>query len=141
VAVAASTDDNAVTPVTLEVDVLALLDEAGETDAVIDEIVDEVVDEVADETVVASVSVVVVEAAVLTVTSGNRLTLPAFVIDNVSDDRLVVLEASSSGQIPDVHGSLEQHPRKLPAVQMYHCLLPVQVSESRGKNESMQTRL
>jgi hypothetical protein len=34
--------------------------------------------------------------------------------------------------MPLVHGSLEQHPRKLPAVQTYHCLLPVQVFAARG---------
>lgn len=33
----------------------------------------------------------------------------------------------SSGQTPVVQGSLEQHPRKLPLVQTYHCLLPVQL--------------
>jgi hypothetical protein len=123
---AAWTDDNAVAPVVSEVVVSALVDKAvGEAGTDV------------DETVVTSVSVVVAEAIIFAVTSGNRLTLPAVVSDNVSDDVVVVLVASSSsGQTPVVHGSLEQHPRKSPAVQTYHCLPPLQVLASRGKRDS-----
>lgn len=35
-----------------------------------------------------------------------------------------VVDSSSSGQMPVVQGSLEQHPWKFPAEQTYHCLSP-----------------
>lgn len=44
---------------------------------------------------------------------------------------------SSSGHTPVVHGSLEQHPRKLPASQTYHCLFPVQALEPLGARNSI----
>jgi len=110
--------------------------------APVDEAVGEA-DIVVDETVDASVSVVIAEVVVvLAVTSENRFTVPAVVSDNVSDDLVVgVLEESSSlsGQIPVVHGSLEQHPRKSPTVQTYHCLPPVQVLTSRAKRNSRES--
>lgn len=48
---------------------------------------------------------------------------------------------SSSGHTPVVHGSLEQHPRKLPASQTYHCLFPVQAVEPRGARDSIEKRI
>ncbi|OQE37176.1 hypothetical protein PENCOP_c010G04353 [Penicillium coprophilum] len=75
---------------------------------------------------------------VLGVTSGNRPMNPAVVNESVDDLVGLVPESSSSpssGQIPVVHGSLEQHPRKLPAVQTYHCFIPVQVFRSRGTRD------
>ena len=62
---------------------------------------------------------------VLGVTLGSKAIVPTLVNESVSS-------TPSSGQIPVVHGSLEQHPRKLPAVQTYHCFVPVQVVRSRG---------
>jgi hypothetical protein len=44
---------------------------------------------------------------------------------------------SSSGHTPVVQGSLEQHPRKFPALQTYHSLVPVQLLETRGKSNSI----
>lgn len=43
----------------------------------------------------------------------------------------------SSGHTPVVHGSLEQHPRKLPTSQTYHCLFPVHALEPRGARDSI----
>ncbi|KAJ5894317.1 hypothetical protein N7495_006008 [Penicillium taxi] len=40
------------------------------------------------------------------------------------------LGVSSSGQMPDIQGLLEQHPRNFPTVQTYQSLLPVQVSSA-----------
>ncbi|EKV21398.1 hypothetical protein PDIP_06970 [Penicillium digitatum Pd1] len=59
---------------------------------------------------------------------GNKPMTPAVVNDSVSS-------SSSSGQMPEVHGLLEQHPRKLPAVQTYHCAVPEQVLRSRGTRD------
>lgn len=92
------------------------------------------------ETVVASVKVVTEEVVVvLGVTLGNLFTVPAVVSDD-SETFVValvvslVVSSSLSGHIPVVQGSLEQHPRKSPAVQTYHCVPPVQVLlVSRGK--------
>lgn len=71
---------------------------------------DVVVDGSVDKTVVDLDKVDVEEVVlVLGVTLGNKPMTPA-----------VVNESVSSGHTPVVHGSLEQHPRKLPAVQTYH---------------------
>lgn len=69
------------------------------------------------------------EVVVVLGTLGNKPMTPA-----------VVNESVSSGQIPVVQGSLEQHPRKLPAVQTYHSLSPVQSLESRGMIDSRDSR-
>jgi hypothetical protein len=61
--------------------------------------------------------------------------LGKFVIVNVNES-----SPSPSGQIPVVHGSLEQHPRKFPAVQTYHCLTPVQLFTCRGTRDSRDSR-
>lgn len=39
----------------------------------------------------------------------------------------LLLSPLSSGHTPVVHGSTEQHPRKLPLVQTYHCVFPEQL--------------
>jgi hypothetical protein len=44
---------------------------------------------------------------------------------------------SLSGHTPVVQGSLEQHPRKFPALQTYHSLVPVQLLETRGESNSI----
>lgn len=90
---------------------------------------DAVVDESVDKTVVDSDKVDVEEVVVVLGTLGNKPMTPA-----------VVNESVSSGQMPVVHGSIEQHPRKLPAVQTYHRLFPVQVLESRGMIDSGDSR-
>ena len=69
------------------------------------------------------------EVVVVLGTLGNKPMTPA-----------VVNESVSSGQIPVVQGSLEQHPRKLPAVQTYHSLSPVQSLKSRGMIDSRDSR-
>lgn len=51
----------------------------------------------------------------------------------IADDEL---ELTSSGQMPVVHGSVEQHPRKSPFEQTYHCLPPKQVLIWRANNSS-----
>ncbi|KUM65632.1 hypothetical protein ACN42_g1435 [Penicillium freii] len=95
---------------------------------------DAVVDGSVDKTVVDPDKVDVEEVVVvLGVTLGNKPMTPAVVNESV-------LSPLSSGQMPVVHGSLEQHPRKLPAVQTYHCLVPVQVLESRGMIDSRDSR-
>ncbi|CAI7565221.1 unnamed protein product [Penicillium palitans] len=76
---------------------------------VVEEGGDVVVDGSVDKTVVDSDKVDVEEVVVVLGTLGNKPMTPA-----------VVNESVSSGQMPVVHGSLEQHPRKLPAVQTYH---------------------
>lgn len=57
-----------------------------------------------------------------------------FVIVVVVDVELesVALLLPLSGHIPVPHGSLEQHPLKLPLVQTYHCVLPVQLIGPAG---------
>lgn len=71
---------------------------------------DVVVDGSVDKTVVDLDKMDVEEVVlVLGVTLGNKPMIAA-----------VVNESVSSGHTPVVHGSLEQHPRKLPAVQTYH---------------------
>ncbi|OQD69047.1 hypothetical protein PENPOL_c002G04142 [Penicillium polonicum] len=95
---------------------------------------DAVVDGSVDKTVVDPDKVDVEEVVVvLGVTLGNKPMTPAVVNESVSS-------SLSPGQMPVVHGSLEQHPRKLPAVQTYHCLVPVQVLESRGMIDSRDSR-
>lgn len=96
---------------------------------VVEEGGDVVVDGSVDKTVVDSDKVDVEEVVVVLGTLGNKPMTPA-----------VVNESVSSGQMPVVHGSLEQHPRKLPAVQTYHRLFPVQVLESRGMIDSGDSR-
>ncbi|KAJ5510632.1 hypothetical protein N7453_002735 [Penicillium expansum] len=86
----------------------------------------EAVEEAADAVVDGSVDpdeVDVEEMVVVLV--GNTPMTPAVVNESVSS-------SPSSGQTPVVHGSVEQHPRKLPAEQTYHCAVPVQVLRSRG---------
>jgi hypothetical protein len=124
----ASKEDNAVAPLAPEVDESVIVEEAVETDIV--------VDESADETVSVSVGVVIAEVVV--VFAVTRLSVPAVVCDDVSDDAVVKVaeEESLSGHMPIVHGSLEQHPRKPPAVQTYHSLPVVQVPISRGSSNS-----
>ena len=39
----------------------------------------------------------------------------------------LLLSPLSSGHTPVLHGSTEQHPRKLPLLQTYHCLFPEQL--------------
>ncbi|KAJ6178584.1 hypothetical protein N7519_009045 [Penicillium mononematosum] len=73
----------------------------------------EAVEDASGDKVVDSDKVDIDEAVVvLGVTLGNKRMTPAVVNESVS--------SPSSGQIPVVQGSLEQHPRKLPAVQTYH---------------------
>lgn len=45
----------------------------------------------------------------------------------VSPSPPLLLSPLSSGHTPVLHGSTEQHPRKLPLVQTYHCLFPEQL--------------
>lgn len=52
----------------------------------------------------------------------------------------VEVESSSSGQMPVVQGSLEQHPRKLPMVQTYQSLFPPHELSCRDRM-SMSRRL
>lgn len=119
---------------------LGVLDvsEPADVSEVIEEVVEEggdtVVDVSVDKTVIDPDKVDVEEVVVvLGVTLGNKPMNPAVVNESVS-------LSLSSGQMPVVHGSLEQHPRKLPAVQTYHCLVPVQVLESRGMIDSRDSR-
>lgn len=92
-----------------------------------------------DETVTASVNVVTDEVVVvLGVTLGSLLTAPA-VVSSKSEKlvaEVVVGSSSFSGHTPDVHGSVEQQPRKLPIVQTYHSLPVSQALASRGKRAS-----
>jgi hypothetical protein len=151
-ALVARTEDNAVTPVgSVVVDMSELVGtceivsatgdvSSSETGGVSEalgvsepaDVVVEVMEAVEDasvDKVVDSDKVDVDEAVVvLGVTLGNKSITPAVVNESVSP--------LSSGQIPVVHGSLEQHPRKSPAVQTYHCLVPVQVLSSRGTRDS-----
>ncbi|OQE09539.1 hypothetical protein PENVUL_c006G10377 [Penicillium vulpinum] len=95
------------------------------------------------ELVLDSDKVEIEEVVVLGVTSGgNRPITPTVVNERVEDLVDVVLASSSpsSGQMPVVHGSLEQHPRKLPAVQTYHSLPPVQAVDSRGIRDPRDSR-
>ncbi|KAJ5592770.1 hypothetical protein N7537_009674 [Penicillium hordei] len=106
---------------------------------VIEEVVEEggdaVVDGSVDKTVVNPEEVDVEEVVVvLGVTLGSKPMAPAVINESVS-------LSLSFGQMPIVHGSLEQHPRKLPAVQTYHCLVPVQELESRGMIDSRDLRV
>ena len=92
--------------------------------------------------VTASVNVVMEEVViVLGVTSGSRLIAIAVVSFKSEKVVIVPVASSSSGQTPVVHGSLEQHPRKPPIVQTYHCLPPVQTLASRGKRASRESML
>lgn len=50
---------------------------------------------------------------------------------------LVVESESSSGHIPSVQGSLEQHPVNDPMVQTYHSLPSVQLVSARGARKSI----
>lgn len=128
------------------VDVSEAIEEAAKEgeDAVVDRSIDRtvvdpdgdgdaVVDGSVDKTVVdpdkVDVEEVMVEVVVVLGTLGNKPMTPA-----------VVNESVSSGHMPVVHGSLEQQPRKLPAVQTYHSLLPVQSLESRGMIDSRGSR-
>lgn len=93
----------------------------------------DVVDEV-EGVVVCADSEAVGDDAVLSV-----LTVPGVVevSEDVDVDLAVVavdevVELPSSGQTPVVQGSLEQHPRKSPAEQTYHCLPLVHVLRVRG---------
>lgn len=93
---------------------------------------------VSDETVTASVNVVIDEVVVvLGVTLGSLLTAPTVAVDSSRSDKLVaevgVASSSFSGHTPVEHGSVEQHPRKLPIVQTYHSLPASQALASRGK--------
>lgn len=111
------------------------LDEEGETAVVAGS---------SDEIVTASVKVVIDEVVVvLGVTLGSRLIAPTVLVSDRSDNvvAVLVLSSSLSGQIPVTHGSLEQHPRKFPTLQTYHCLLPVQALVSRGKRASIESML
>jgi hypothetical protein len=145
---AARTEDNAVSPVGSVVGIVSELVETcemsvSETGGVSEAVgvsepaeVVEVIKAAEDasvDKVVASDKVDVDEAVVvLGVTLGNKSMIPAVVNESVS--------SPSSGQIPVVHGSLEQHPRKLPAVQTYHCLVPVQVLSPRGTRDPKDSR-
>lgn len=146
-ALAPRTEDNAVTPGDSVVVDMSELVETCETRSVSEtggvseavgvsepaDVVVEVTEAVEDasvDKVVDSDKVEVDEPVlVLGVTLGNRAMTPAVVNESVSS-------SPSSGHIPVVHGSLEQHPRKSPAVQTYHCLVPVQVLRSRGTIDS-----
>lgn len=88
----------------------------------------------------AGVTEVVDESVVTAVVDGDRVIPGAIVvllataaISDRSDWPDESSESPSSGHMPVVHGSLEQHPRKLPIVQTYHSLPPVQVLMARGK--------
>ncbi|KAJ5153027.1 uncharacterized protein N7482_009505 [Penicillium canariense] len=62
------------------------------------------------------------------------------VLDDVDAEEVDVLDDElelASGQIPDVQGSLEQHPRKLPAEQTYHSCDPSQLVDKRRANASI----
>ncbi|KGO37211.1 hypothetical protein PEX1_061050 [Penicillium expansum] len=134
-ALAARTEDNTVAPVgSIAVDVSefeetwgceCLWDWGCLQPADIAEVI-EAVEEAADAVVDGSVDpdkVDVEETEVVLV--GNTPMTPAVVNESVSS-------SPSSGQTPVVHGSVGQHPRKLPAEQTYHCAVPVQVLRSRG---------
>ncbi|KAJ5306420.1 hypothetical protein PENANT_c017G06407 [Penicillium antarcticum] len=143
------TEDNAVTWVASNVvDVVAVAVVVGVSEAVcVSEVVvvSKLVDEVDNETVNGlcddneideSVDEVVDKDVLLDERSGIPI-LAVIAVKPATDvaSGTEVLKASSpllSGQTPLVHGSLEQHPRKLPAVQTYHCLLPVQLTAARG---------
>lgn len=62
------------------------------------------------------------------------------VVEELVDVVFVDVESSSSGQIPVVQGSLEQHPRKLPTVQTYQSLFPPHELSCRARM-SMARRL
>lgn len=104
---------------------------------------DAVVDTSVEETVVGSGKVATDVVVVLGVTLGNILMTTAVVTDMSGGSVKIFEEPSSSEsvQMPVVHGSMEQHPRKLPAVQTYHCLFPVQELRARGKRDSISNAI
>lgn len=55
------------------------------------------------------------------------------VVEELVDILFVEFESSSSGQMPVVQGSLEQHPLKLPTVQTYQSLFPLHELSCRAK--------
>lgn len=73
------------------------------------------------------------DAVVSVVAAGDDVVVVA--CDGDDSGTLVVVSPSpspllsplSSGHTPVVHGSTEQHPRKLPLVQTYHCVFPEQL--------------
>ncbi|KGO64079.1 hypothetical protein PITC_087470 [Penicillium italicum] len=148
VVLAARTEDNAVTPVGSKAVDVPVFEETSEVvivtgDVTVSETVG--VSEPADVIGIIEAAVAVVdgsvdldkvdieETAVFLGTLGNKPMYPAVLNERVSS-------LPSSGQMPAAHGSLEQHPRKLPAEQTYHCVPPVQVSRSRERRDSRDLR-
>ena len=69
---------------------------------------------------------VIEDPAVVESVLDDDVRLLILVLEEV-DIVLLPLLSSASGQIPVVHGSVEQHPMKFPIVHTYHSLLPEHV--------------